>query len=237
MKVPQSGKVPRSGKISRRAAWVILGLGVLLLLGVVFRSFVMENFVTPLSLAFWMVWRVAISIDQAFYWGMLIMVTVVYLLARTTRRGEVYEPVPPESAYALAEELRYWRTAIMLNAEASAGSPNLIRSSLGNMMATAFTLKMPGSKYVEIYECLKQKQITLPDNIYNFLFAGEKSRRRRSLAEFLSDLRQTPARWLRHWRGRDQSDYYQTITDVIAYLENLMEVDHDDTHPGSPADH
>jgi len=226
-------------KRSRRAALVILGVGVILLLCFVFRSFVLETFVTPLAVVFWMFWRVLISIDQVYYWGLFvvaILAYLAYLFVRSPQRWDSFERAQAGAANAILENVKFWRLAILLNAD-EFDRPNLLKNNLGKMLVTVYNLKQPGTTFLEIHERLKQKQIDLPKNIYTFLYAGEETPPRLSLVKVLRSIRQAPARWLRHWSGRDLADYYQTVADVIAFMESLMEMDHDDTHKDNPANH
>jgi len=52
-------------------------MGLFLALGLVFRSFVMENLVRPIALVVWAAWRILASVDQQFYWGLVILMCLL----------------------------------------------------------------------------------------------------------------------------------------------------------------
>jgi len=66
---------------------LLVCLGCLLALAIIFRSFFMDNILRPVALIFWLVWRLISSVNQNFYWGMVIAVCL-FLVIRL---------LPPES--------------------------------------------------------------------------------------------------------------------------------------------
>jgi hypothetical protein len=221
-------------KVSRRAALVILGLGIVFLLAATFWPFILDTFVKPLAVVFWMFWRVAISIDQGFYWGFLILGILAYLTFHATARQQDFEQNPQRPDSAALEAIRYWRMAIGLNSD-ELDRPNILKNNLAKMLATAYTLRQPGSTFMENFERLKSRQLDIPDSISAFLFPITRFGRRRPVLQLLRSLAGAPARWLHHWSGRDVSEYYQKVAEVITFMESLMEMDHDDTdHSRTP---
>jgi len=68
-----------SKKSGRILALVSCGL-VILALAILFRSFLWTNFLRPIVLVFWLVWRVIISVNQTFYWGVVIAASLFLLI-------------------------------------------------------------------------------------------------------------------------------------------------------------
>ncbi len=56
---------------------LLLCLGLFLALGVVFRSFFMDNLVRPIALVVWAAWRILASVDQQLYWGLVILTCLI----------------------------------------------------------------------------------------------------------------------------------------------------------------
>ncbi len=223
-------------KISRRTALVILTLGLVLLVGIIFRQFILDVFVTPLAVVFWLFWRLAITVDQAIYWGFLILAILAYLAVNSQSHNENIEQSDGSAINAVLENVKYWQMAIGLNFD-DLDRPNILKSNLGKLLATVYTLKQPGTTFMEIYEQLKSRQLDVPEKICAFLFPETKIGGRRPIMQVLRSLVQAPARWLRHWSGRDVAEYNQMIAEVITFMESLMEMDHDDTNHVSPTDH
>jgi hypothetical protein len=71
----------------RQVLTLLLCLAVIVVLGFVFRSFVMDNIVQPITLVAWAVWRVISSVNQKIYWGFVIAISL-FLVIRM---------IPPES--------------------------------------------------------------------------------------------------------------------------------------------
>jgi hypothetical protein len=71
----------------RQVLTLLLCLAVIVVLGFVFRLFVMDNIVQPITLVAWAVWRVISSVNQKIYWGFVIAISL-FLVIRM---------IPPES--------------------------------------------------------------------------------------------------------------------------------------------
>ncbi len=212
---------------NRRIALIGLILGLLLCLGILFRAFIFENIVQPISLLIWIFQRVVSAVDQNIYWGILLFAGLIFLLLRLGRTPTVSEQEPPPDTFSALENIRYWRTAIMVT-RSEITEVNVLKRYLGKMLATAYAVNAPGRVNLEIYNALKLRQIPLPEPVYAFLFPGALPESGGSFKQFLQNIRQAPQRWVRHWSGRDLEDYYRSIEEVLAYIESTLEMKHGD---------
>lgn len=209
-------------KISRRASLTLLILGVLLLLGILFRSFIQDNFITPVSLVIWVFWRFLQSIDQGLYWGLLIFCILIFALVRGFEKPPSFEKTMDSGFNATLESMNFWRTMILITLD-EIEQPNLLKRDLGRMLATIYSTKNTEVDYFETYNALRQGTIALPRHIYDFLYAAEDAASQPSLLRRLKAIRQKPIAWYRHWTRRDVADYYRSIEEVLTYMESLME--------------
>ncbi len=193
---------------TRRISLIILLLGTLLILVVLFRSIILAEVVTPLALVFWVTWRVVLSVDQKFYWGLLIFSAFFYVFYRLAVEPAVAEKTRPTGSNATLENVRYWRNSILFTCD-EIEQANLLNRSLGEILSRMYATKQNEAASFEIYDALKRHQIPLPENVYKLLFPAELSSPRRSIKQYLKTIRETPGRYMRRWTHRDVADYYQ----------------------------
>jgi hypothetical protein len=216
-------------KITRRISLMIILLGLSLLLGILFHSFVLDNIIKPVALVLWVFRRILLSVDQKLYWGLLIFSALAVVFFRLTRLSPYEEPPPPPGSNATLRAINSWRTLIWLTGN-EIEKFNSLKQDLGWTLTSLYALHQPGKAQWEIYEAIKQHQIPLPGNIYDFLFPGEPSGGKRSFRQILQIIRRTPEKWARQWTGRDQAEYYRSIELIITFMESLKETKHDDRH-------
>lgn len=221
-------------KISRRTTIILSLLGAFILLGIVFPPLILDYLVTPLALVLWVIWRVLQSVDQAIYWILLIFSAVAYALLRAYRSAQAtadlgYTPASdPNSAMAA---FNYWRVAIRVAGDET-GKHNTLEHDLGHMLATIYAAKQPRVAQFEIYDALKLRQMPLPENVYTFLFGNEVAGSKRSVKQILHSLWDMPRKRIRRWTGRETADYYQSLEQVLKFMESVLE----DSHDGEPVE-
>jgi len=215
-------------KITRRTTLFLLLLGFFLLLVFLFRLFLLENFVKPVALVFWLVWRVLLSFNQRLIWSLLLIAVVIYVVLRLARQGmsDTKLPLAPDSQLTLAN-IEYWRSFIMFTAN-NKFHVNILRQSLVKMLVAMYTSRQPDTPLWEVAEALQQRQIPLPDHIYTFLFPPAPLTGRSSFWQVLQTLRRLPAHWVYQWSGRAEAGYYRSLDEVLTFMESSLEIIHDD---------
>ena len=220
-------------RISRRNALIIaFSLGLFLLVGFSFPSFVQDNFITPIALVLWLCWRVLRSVDQQVYWFALIFAVVIYCLIRLYRWAlgvDTLEQTQSPASNGALEQIRNWRTSIRLT-DFRIDRSNFLARNLAKMLAAAYASKQLHVTQYEIYSALEQRELPLPEPVYTFLFPAQSSGAKRSLKQLLRSLRDIPRQQIRRWTGREKAEYYQLLDQVLQLMESIMENEHDDKH-------
>jgi hypothetical protein len=218
-------------KISRRTVLIItLILGLFLLAGFSFPSFVQDNFVTPIALVLWLCWRILQSIDQQVYWLALILAVVFYFLIRLYRwaqGADTSEQTQPPDSNAVLEQISYWRTSIRLTGF-KIDPANSLERHLAKMLAAAYASQQLHVAPHEVYSALERRQMPLPEPVYTFLFPDQSFGAKRSIQQILRNLRDIPRKQIRRWTGREKTEYYQMLDQVLKFMESVMENEHDD---------
>ncbi len=218
-------------KIPRRTVLIIAFiLGLFLLVGFSFPSFVQDNLITPIALVLWLCWRILRSVDEQFYWIALIFAAVIYCLARLYRWAYVvdtFEQTRSPDSNAALEQISYWRTSILLTGF-EIGPSNRLGRKLAKMLADLYASKQLHVAPHEIYTALEQRQMPLPEPVYTFLFPAQSSGAKRSIKQILHNLRDIPRKQIRRWTGREKAEYYQLLDQVLKFMESVMENEHDD---------
>ena len=220
-------------KISRRTVLIIAFiLGLFLLVGFAFPSFVLDNFIAPIALVLWLCWRILRSVDQQVYWIALIFSVAMYALIRLYRWAlgvDTLEQTQSPDSNAALEKISYWRTSIRLTGFRIDRS-NILEHHLAQMLAAVYASKQLHVTPYEIYSALEQREMPLPEPVYTFLFPAQSSGAKRSIKQMLRSLRDIPRRQIRRWTGREKAEYYQLLDQVLQFMESVMENEHDDKH-------
>jgi hypothetical protein len=218
-------------KISRRTVLIIaLILGLFLLVGFSFPSFVQDNFITPLALVLLLCWRIVQSIDQQVYWAALIFAVVIYALIRLYRSiqgPDIFEQTQSLDPNAALGQIRYWQTSIRLTGFEIDRS-NILARNLANMLAAIYASKQLHVTPYEVYSALELRELPLPEPVYTFLFPAQSSGAKRSIKQILRSLWNIPRKQIRRWTGREKAEYYQVLDQVLKFMEAVMENEHDD---------
>lgn len=216
-------------KISRRVVLGILLTGLALMVGVMFRSAILENFVKPVALLLWTVNRLFASLDQIIYWIGLIVVGLFITFLRMAIHS--LQPVDPALIHygkenAMLRNMDQWRTMILLTRD-EIGQSNMLRRNLLTLLKDVYASKQPNQVSWEVYEALERGDIPLPEQIQQFFFLNQAQHCQPSILHWLQQAYQAPRRWIRHWKGQDVVDYYSSVEEVISFMEQRLESDDD----------
>jgi hypothetical protein len=215
-------------KNSRRAVLIILLVCLLLPLAYLFRDFLLENLVRPVALVLWLVWQVLLSFDQRVIWSVLIFAALMVGILRLALQGlSDIKPAPAPDSHLTLANIEYWRTFILMTADEQA-QVNIMKQNLLEILTALYTSRNPETPHWEVVEALKQRQIPLPDAIYAFLFPPRPLAGRPSFKQMLQSLQRLPARWARQSSGRAAAEYYQSIDEVLTFMESSLEINHAD---------
>jgi hypothetical protein len=218
-------------KISRRTVLIItLILGPFLLIGFSFPAFVQDNFVIPIALVLLLAWRIVQSVDQHVYWLALIVAVVAYALIRLYRplqAPNTFEQTQSLDLNGTLEQISYWRTSIRLT-DFRLDRSNGLERNLARMLAAIYASKQFHAIPYEVYSALEQRQMPLPEPVYAFLFPAQSSGAKRSIKQLLRNWCDIPRKQIRRWSGREKTEYYQRLEQVLKFMESVMENEDDD---------
>ena len=220
-------------KPSRRTAWLLLLLGVGLFVGILFRAFILVNFVIPVAMLLWLFWRVVQSVPQATYWGALILLAVglaVYRLVKIVRVSETASPPTPGN---ILRDIGHWRLSIQLSSDQDPAAIS-VKSNLVRMLVALYAAEQPEAAPHSIYDALRLRQKPLPDPLYAFLFPDEALGTKRPWRQRLKSLAGEPKKWIRRWTGHEQAEYHHAIKEALTFMEALMEIKHGDEYFDPP---
>jgi hypothetical protein len=213
--------------LSRRAALLLLLLGLALLLGFFFRSFLLENFIRPVALVVLLLQRVVQSVDQHVYWYLLIASAVIYLFVRFALTLTAPPPETPAEPNVTLDSINQWRVLIPLSDEAS-DRPNILKQNLGRILTTIYSSREPDTVPWEVDEALRVRRIPLPESIHAFLVPAAPAEETSPVRRILRAVWRAPETLARRWTGRDADEYYRSVEEVIRYMEFSMEKKHDE---------
>ncbi len=210
-------------KRPRASLLILLISGLLLSLGIFFRSFLLVNFVRPVAFLLWMFWRIVQSVDQMVYWGALLLGIVIYFLLRILPKSGLPTRFQQDRSAPALETVNYWRNSIYATRDEMEG-PNILKQDMTRLLTSIYTLKQTDASNFEIYNWLRENRDQIPEQIHAFLFPGETQAVKRRL--FLPVF-QIFQKWIDRWTGRDMLQYQRQIEAVVAWMEKMMEIQND----------
>jgi hypothetical protein len=229
---------------NKRTVLLTLIAVILLLLGLIFRQFVMDDIIMPVALVFWLLLRIfVLSIDQSIYWGVAILLAVVYVFYRVFQGQSGEQLVDMPDPNPILNNLEIWQTSIMLTSH-QGGEKNFLKQKIASLLVSMYLSLHPNSANYQIYDALRQGQIPLPESVQAFLFKQELEEPRPSLfkdpvaaiVSFFRSIHRGVQNWNRQRTGRDRTEYYQAIEEVLEFMENSLEMK-DDDEPHGPQAH
>ena len=211
----------------QRIGIFVLILGLLVFVGLLFAPYVIEHILKPLSIAAWLFLRIfVLSISQYIYWGVFILIAFIWLVRRLMVRGAkpvVLADTTPNDAVMNIEK---WLHSIRL-----AGNylewRQQFKNELIQMLVALFSSRQQGLTYSEVFEPLRQRQIPLPDPVYDFLFAPQVKDTHLTFVQKLRSLPELPRKWWRRRSGRETVEFHRSVDIVLNFMETMLENSHD----------
>jgi hypothetical protein len=201
---------------------------ILLLLGILFAPFVLLNILQPITLSVWLFLRMfVLSIGQNYYWGILIFLEVFFVFRRISKQPAVMEiekPIDPNDTIRSVDE---WRSSIRFSTSSSY-ERSTIKRNLTNMLVSLYTAKPPSGTFFDLSGPLTDGQMPLPEPVKSFFFAKEPELPKSFLLKKSEQARRFARDQIRHWTGQDTWEYYQSIDEVLKFMETSLEMEKDD---------
>jgi len=214
----------------QRITLFILFLGVLVFLGLMFAPYVIEHILKPLSVAAWLFLRIfVLSINQYIYWGAFILIAFIWLVRRLIVRGAepvVLSDTTPNDAVMNIEK---WLHSITLGGNFLEWRQQF-KNELIQMLVALFSSRQQGLTYSEVFESLRQRQIPLPDPVYDFLLAPQIKETRLTFVQIMRSLPDLPRKWWHRRSGRETIEFHRSVDIVLNFMETMLENPHDIEH-------
>lgn len=211
-------------KTSRRLAIAAFVAAALLLAGLLFWPWILENILKPAALVAWLLLRILVlSIDQKYIWLVLIFTAGVFLLRVLFHARETAPPQADLETSATLANIEFWRVRFT-------GSPHnqwdekTLKKDLLYLLASFYASSQDTSVHYGIYQDLEQGVIPLPAPVHEFLFSQGTGRWDRTPAGLLRLVLGTPRKWIRRWTGQEEADQYHRIAEVLRLMETSLEI-------------
>ncbi len=199
-------------------------LGLLVFLGLIFSSWAIPNIIMPAALTVWIFIRIFIlSLDQQYYWWLLIFLAVLWIFYRLLRQREPIEPEEYVSHNEALSNLKNWQNILIYSKKESnrfSLSSSILKQKLTALLTSYYAARQPGPNDSEIYKALESGQLPLPKALYNFLYLPEPAKTHWWSIHSLS---QACRHWYRQLTGKNAADFDKMIDELIRFLENTPE--------------
>ncbi len=201
---------------THRLALFIFVLGAILFLGLAFSGWVFPNIVQPVAQTIWLFLRIFIlSVDQVYYWNLLLIAVVIWVLYRFIRRKS---PVAPEGTFIRNEaisNLRNWQAALAYSRQGGSDR-DITRSRLLQLVISHFAASQPGRNWIDIQQDLEGRRLALPDSVYDFFFPSAAANTQNpSLAAISLAFR----RWYRRISGQEEATFNRMLDELVDFMK------------------
>lgn len=204
-------------KKSNQLLIYIIFIFFLLILIIIFRSFVLTYILKPFALLLWLFLRIFIlSIDQKAIWAVLIIAITIFFIFKL---NVLFLNYTENNNYPVINDylkkLDYWRYCFSIKPY-NLDEIKKIKKELIQMLVSVYASHKRISVNYELYESFKDKEITLPEGIYNFLYNEVKKNK------FYNNWE-----WIRRFSKFDKETYYHGLEECLNYLENILEINNE----------
>ena len=202
---------------------------IILLAGILFWPFIFNEIIRPIALVVWILLRVfVLSIDQRFYWAIIILVAAFLLLRRLLSSPQpTMQSTDFQRPNVTIKSIHHWYRLLAVSTR-NAHDDRTIKKELAQLLLLLFATKKRTAADYRLYDALRQGEIPLPEHIHTFLFPGEPQEAGRPIKRFLQSIRRTPKKWIRRWTGQEKAEYHQMINEVLGFVEASLEIKDDD---------
>lgn len=191
-----------------------------LLIGLIIglRFYLLDYFIKPIALLAWGVWRIILSVDQQYYWLLLIIICgwLVFRLIPFWRRQK--EKQVYRYAYRPPSQLEHWQTLIKDSSSMGNGRDQL-RSSLKELVITLIAQdEKSDQSNAEIR--ITQEINMLPSLVRDYLFPPDQVN-----GIFTRNVQKRA--WYRKISFIKQPDEYIFIDATLQWMETELEINHE----------
>jgi hypothetical protein len=214
---------------SKRFALFILALIIVFFLVLVFWPFILNSIIIPISTVVWIVLRIyVLSIDQKYYWGAFILGIMVLVLWQFFQEEPNPEPDKIKEENIIFTDIEFWQNKF-LNLSNNQIDRQLIKKELIHLLTAMYTAEQQDKSQYMILDAIIEKEIPLPETIYDFLFSEELKGKQRSIIKTLKKIWQTPVNWikLKGIRETQMMETQRMIIEILSLIEISLEIKHD----------
>ena len=195
---------------------ILIFLSILIFTCIFYRDFILENILKQLALMLWFFLRVfVLSIDQVIIWYIIIFIIAFVLFIRfglNTSENELYlERI--KNFYI--EKFKSWESYFITDNYNLYNQKNL-KLELIRMMVNLHAARKRISIDYHLFDAFKKKEIQIPENIHNFLYAENKKKFSINIFKIYNRI-----------SGREAGEYYRNLEECLLFLENFMEIKDD----------
>lgn len=210
--------------ISKRVIVSSLVAAIVLFAGLLFWPFIFNNIIEPTAVAVWLLLRfLVLSIDQKYFWYAVISLAVIFLFRLLRQEQSASQSDAYQDTNATILNIGYWRVLFTYN-DQDVRDEKILQRELTHLVTSLYASKQSTSNDFHVHDALRQGKFPLPENIHSFLFAPEPEKAGGPLKRFLQSIPNNLRKWIRQWTGREKAEYYQTIEEVLNFLETSMEI-------------
>jgi len=207
----------------QRLALFFILLAIILVLGLIFWQYVLNDILMPLVLTSWLFLRLfVLSIDQKYYWGALFFASVFFLF-RHLIPNAIPEAETLEEETLTHKDIAVWRNQLTLYSQDSKDQ-FYSKRDLTRLVVSMYAARQGVAANFLVMEALQKGEIAMPENIRIFLFTEEAVRGKWTIKKILSGIWHAPGRWIYERSGRAAADYYHGLDEVLTFLETSLEM-------------
>ena len=204
----------------------------------------LSSILEPAATAVWLFLRLfVLSIGQEVYWWGAVCLALAVMIFRLARSRAPRYPSITAVTCTPRNQAALWHSQLRRGLEAaSAGGGDGFRRDLMWLFTEMYASQGHGALNYKIRDELLDRRIPLPEGIHSFLYAEKPAQPKPSLFRHpvlsvrwsLRAASEALRAWIRRKTGRARSEYIASVEEVVKFMEDSLEMTHDDTTLPAP---
>ena len=206
----------------------------LFLVILVFQDFFLTTVIQPMTLLIWAIIRLLASVHQRIYWAILILVSFIVIIRNLPPDRNLNSRYEETAGLPAMEGYDHWNSLIRQSLTFTADQ-KLMRTRLTQLLILAVST----SEHREIGKVQSEffnRELDVPGTIYDFLL-DESNRDKKPVTRLKGKLYALLPGWIKTKIRPDSSSAQRSIDQTIAWIEKILEINHEYTSNNPAINH
>lgn len=196
----------------------------------VYWPLIAAEILAPVALLVWLLLRIFIlSVAQQFYWYGILFVALFAMFRLWPQNASPPTFEKQVEMNVAIRRVKHWRSLFTLTNH-DLDAIRHIKWELVRLLLSLYATKQHTDADLRLHEALRHREISLPDDVYAFLFPKEEPERKCSFLQRAKYFWLVPLRWAQRQplQQREIAECRRQINAVLGFIEKSLEMNDGD---------